>query len=304
MTFFVGHTGIVRLRRSSSDETALLATIEEGEINPTLNRVSFAGSEDDLLTGDQLIISTSDSRGLAFLDPSAWPTSNTVQRFFRAYININAVGGIRFYDRFLDAINNNRANEIQLNPSFGASIEIEIVIRDSRYNSLGSVTSYEINTDRSAIETTSLSDKFRNQYAAGLISGNGSIECLFNVGSVRDTAEEPALFLLQTIQRLDVGSELSALLSLSPVEEPRDLTVFAAPSNEVFYELQAVITRAGVTINADSIVSCSIDFLTTGPFRVKVGVPTEYILKEDDDLIEVEENQETGLGFLLQEITD
>jgi hypothetical protein len=35
-----------------------------------------------------------------------------------------------------------------------------------------------------------------------------------------------------------------------------------------------------------------------------VGVPNEYILKEDFDLIEVEENQETGLGFLLQEITD
>ena len=52
------------------------------------------------------------------------------------------------------------------------------------------------------------------------------------------------------------------------------------------------------------LISCSIDFLTTGEFRVKVGVPSEYILKEDADLIELEANQETGLGFLLQEVTD
>lgn len=301
MTFFVGHTGFVRLRRRSVEETELKFTVEAGEVNTVLNRLYFDGSEENLITGDQIFISTDDPRGLAFFSPSAWPTSLQVQQYLRAYVNVNAVGGLRFFDRFADAVNNNRDAEIRLATDFGSPIEATIVVRDSRYNSLGSVVSYEINTDRAAIETTSLSDKFRQQYSAGLISGNGSIECLFSYETVLD--EEAPLFLLQTIQRLEVGSELSMLLSLSPVDEERN-PLLAASSNEVFYELQAVITRAGVTVAADRLISCSIDFLTTGEFRVKVGVPTEYILKEDADLIELEENQETGLGFLLQEVTD
>jgi len=300
MTFFVGHTGMVRLRRRSIEEIDLPITIDANDANVILNRLYFEGSEDNILTGDQLFISTTDSRGLAFFDSSAWPTSSTVQKFIRVYVNVNAVGGLRFFDRFVDAVNNNREAEISLNADFGSPIDATIVVRDSRYNSLGSVVSYDLNTDRGAIETTSLSDKFRQQYSAGIISGSGSIECLFEYRSTTD--EEAPLFLLQTIQRLEVGSELGMILSLTPPEGER--SNFSASSNEVFYELQAVITRAGVTVSSDALIRCSIDFLTTGDFRVRVGVPNEYILKEDFDLIETEENQETGLGYLLQEVTD
>ena len=301
MTFFVGHTGFVRLRRRSIEESELEFTVDAGEANTILNRLYFDGSEENLLTGDQVFISTRDPRGLAFFSPSAWPTSLQVQPFLRAYINVNAVGGIRFFDRFNDAVNNNREAEIKLSSSFGAPIDIGIIVRDSRFNTLGSVVSYEMNTDRGAIETTSLSDRFRQQYSAGLISGSGSIECLFSYETALD--EEAPLFLLQTIQRLDVGSELGMLLSLSPTKEPRS-SLFSASDNEIYYDLQAVITRAGVTVTADRLISCSIDFLTTGDFRIQVGIPTEYILKEDADLIELEESQDTGLGYLLQEVTD
>lgn len=300
MTYFVGHTGMVRLRRRSLEDTDLPIVVDASQVNTTLNRLYFDGSEENILTGDQLFIETTDDRGLVFFAASAWPTSLQVQKYLRVYVNVNALGGLRFFDKFVDAVNNNRDNELTLSANFDPSIAASITIRDSRYNTLGSVISYDINTDRAAVETTSLSDKFRQQYSAGLISGSGSIECLFNYETVGD--EEVPLFLLQTIQRLEVGSELGMLLSLSPPEGER--SNFGASSNEVFYELQAVITRAGVTVRSDALIACSIDFLTTGEFRVKVGVPNEYILKEDFDLIETEENQETGLGFLLQEITD
>ena len=291
---------MVRLRRRSIEEIDLPMTVAEDDANTNLNRLYFEGSEDNILTGDQLFISTTDGRGLAFFDVSAWPTITTVQNFIRVYVNVNAVGGLRFFNRFADAINNNREAELSLATGFGAPIEASIVVRDSRYNSLGSVVSYDLNTDRGAIETTSLSDKFRQQYSAGIISGSGSIECLFEYRTTVD--EEAPLFLLQTIQRLEVGSELGMILSLTPPSEDR--RDFSASANEVFYELQAVITRAGVTVSSDALIRCSIDFLTTGDFKVRVGIPSEYILKEDFDLIETEENQETGLGYLLQEVTD
>lgn len=301
MTFFVGHQGFVRLRRRSAEAVELVFNAEAGEVNPLLNRLYFDSSENNLLTGDQLFISTQDPRGLAFFAASAWPGINQVQSFIRAYVNVNAVGGVRFFNTFADAINNNREAELSLSASFGTPIAASAVLKDSRYNTLGSVVSFDINTDRGAIETTSLSDKFRQQYSAGLISGSGSIDCLFSYVALTD--EEAPLFLLQTIQRLEVGSEINMLLSLSSADNDNS-TLFSPSGNEIFYELQAVITRAGVNVSADKLVSCSIDFLTTGEFRLKVGVPDEYVLKEDGDLIELEANQDTGLGFLLQEVTD
>ena len=106
--------------------------------------------------------------------------------------------------------------------------------------------------------------------------------------------QEVPLFLLQVINRLGVGSEFGALLSISSVEES------ASFREEVYYDIQAVVTRAGVTVAADALVSCSIDFVTTGEFKLRVGVPPEYILKEDNDAIYLEQS----LDYLLKEVTD
>jgi hypothetical protein len=303
-----------------------------------LNRFSFEESSDNLITGDLLEISTEDPRGLLFIPatfwsipgPSvvgysevAWSSGSTsglsgwsdddittstdlppngydefrlsdyiIANNIRAYGNINAVGGVRLFEDFSDAINNERANEYELAGFYGEPIQIEIGVRDTRYNTLGSVTSFEINTDRAAMETTSLSDKFKQQYSAGLLSGNGSIECLFSYETIGE--QDIPLFLLQVINRLDVGSAFKALLSISSVDESISFR------QEVYYDIEAVVTRAGVTVNSDALVACSIDFVTTGDFKLRVGVPPEYILKEDADFVLLEQ----GLDYLLKEITD
>jgi hypothetical protein len=291
MTFFVGHTGIVRLQRNASN--SFPAIISPADVNTSLNRFSFENSEDNLITGDLVEISTTDARGIDFLPSSFWglPEGQKANNA-KAVVNVNNVGGIRLYRDFADAINNVRAQEVSLSSFAGADLSTSIAVRDTRYNTLGSVTSFEINTDRGAMETTSLSDVFRQQYSAGLLSGNGSIECLFSYETT-GVAETP-LLLLQIINRLDIGSSFKALLSLSSVEKTATFT------EEVYYEVDAVITRAGVTVTADSLVSCSIDFVTTGEFKLRIGVPSEYILKEDNDAIYLEQS----LDYLLQEVTD
>jgi hypothetical protein len=282
MTFFVGHAGAIRLQRGG--QNVINASVVPDDVNILLNRFSFDGSENDLITGDLIEIETSDPRGIVFVSGA---TEN-----YRAYANVNAVGGIRLFPNFIDAVNNERANEIELVAFPGDPILIDVGIKDTRHNTLGSVTSFEINTDRAAIETTSLSDSFRQQYSAGLINGNGSIECLFSYETL--APEETPLFLLQVINRLRVGSAFNALLSISSTER--------APAfiEEVFYDIEAVVTRTGVTVTSDAIVSCSIDFVTTGDFRLRIGTPSEYILKEDDDAIYIEQS----LDYLLQEATD
>lgn len=289
MTFFVGHTGAVKLQRGG--ENTIEAIVLPDDVNTLLNRFSFENSDDNLITGDLVEISTEDARGLAFISSSFWTDSGDTKNA-RAYINVNSAGGIRLFNTFVDAINNERSNEILLASFAGAAISIRIGIRDTRYNTLGSVTSFEINTDRAAMDITSLSDPFRQQYSAGLLSGNGSIECLFSYETVG--ASEVPLFLLQVINRLDVGSNFRALLSLSSVEQSASFV------EEVYYDIEAVVTRTGVTVTADSLVACSIDFVTTGEFKIRVGVPPEFILKEDNDAIYLEQS----LDYLLQEVTD
>ena len=291
MAVFVGHQGNVRLRRGSSSEDGLITdVILSDDVNTALNRLNFDKSLDNLITGDRVDITTEDSRCLVFLPSSFW-NSNTTEDSASVYINVNAAGGLRLFNSFQDAVNNNRATEIVLTEFAGNPLDIEINVRDVSYNILGNVSGYTLNTEREAIDVTALADKFRKQYAAGLITGAGTIDCLFDYGTTG--IKEPPVLLLQLIHRIDIGSEFDLALYLT------DST--SNPLNQtVYYEMKAMVTRAGVTIEDNAVVSCAVDFITTGEIRLLIGEPAGYVLKEDDDRIELEQS----LGYLLKEVED
>lgn len=291
MAIFIGHQGNVRLRRGTRLPSATLSdSIIPDDVNVTLNRLSFDSALDNLLTGDRVDIRTSDPRGLICFSESSW-SSGQVQNTISAYVNVNAVGGLRFFTTFANSVNNNRSEELSLYQFTGDQIEIIVDVRDVSYNILGSVTSYEFSADREAIDTTALSDKFKYQYSAGLLSGSGRIETLFDPTSSGVT--ESNLLMLQLIQRLDIGSEFDLALYLSDKDiDPHE--------ESIFYDLTAVITKAGVSVTTDDTINCTIDFVTTGELRLLVGRPSDYILKEDEDRISLEQS----LDFLLQEVED
>ncbi len=199
MTFFLGSQGNVRLRRGT--EVALGSLAEQvisDDISTTLNRIGTANGIDNLFTGDKVDIETTDARKLLFIPASNW-SSGTVQDTYSTFVNVNAAGGLRLYPTFADAVNNNRQNEIALQTFSGDPIAVTIAVRDIGSNILGDVTSYEFNASREQVDTTSLSDKFKNQYNAGLISGSGRIECVFN--NATDGARETSLLMLQLIHQ-------------------------------------------------------------------------------------------------------
>lgn len=291
MTFFLGTKGNVRLKRGSSNPLANLDDqIVPDDINLTLNRLSFDKALDNILTGDRVDILTTDPRGLVCFPGATW-SDGLVNNGVSAYVHVNAAGGLRFFDSFQDAVNNNRANELPLAAFAGDPLPIVVRIRDVSYNILGCVQSYEFSTDRDTIDTTTLNDKFRQQFSAGLISGSGRIECAFDYQT--SGVKEAPLLMLQLIQRVDVGSEFDLALYLT------DQTVDPTVEN-IFYELQAMVVRSGVSVRAGDIIDCTIDFVTTGEVRLLVGKPGDYILKEDIDRIELDQS----LDFLLQEERD
>ena len=291
MTYFIGHHGRIKLKRKS--QTAFTTAVNPNDVNTTLNRFSFDGSLENLLTGDKLVITTGDSRGLDFMPSSTWPDGGgaTLNQLV-LYSNINAMGGIRLFNTFSDAINNVRANEYPLEAFTGAPIEISVRILGSVERVLGDVNGFSFNTDRESIETTSLNDKFKRMLSAGLISGGGSIDCLF--GATADSQTENSLLMLQLINRVELGSEFSCFLQLVD----SGVGIYSA-AQDIYYEFDAMITRSGVEVRADALISCAIDFVTTGEIKLLVGRPSGYILKEDTDRVLKED-----LHALLTEETD
>jgi hypothetical protein len=291
MTFFLGTKGNVRLRRATSVLiSALQDQIDPSDVNTSLNRFSFDSAGDNLLTGDRVDISTSDPRGLVCFTAAAWTTA-VVESSISAYVNVNAAGGLRFFPSFADAVNNTRANELALYAFTGEPIPIECRVRDVSYSVLGNVINYTLATDREAIDITTLNDKFRQLYSAGILSGSGSITCAFDYTTTGAT--EAPLLMLQLIQRLELGSAFDCALYLT------DKGVDAGVNN-VFYQFDAMVTKAGVEVRAGDIIDCTIDFVTTGEIKLLIGSIEDYILKEDEDRI----NLEQSLDFLLKETED
>lgn len=290
MTYFLGNYGKIKLRRKSPGSFS--STVSPADVNTVLNRFGLEGSVENLLTGDQLVISTTDARGLDFLPTSTWPDGGgTTQNQVVAYANVNAIGGVRLFETFSQAINNDRSVEYPLEAFTGAAIPVTIQIYGSVERVLGDVTGYTFNTDREALDATSMSDRFKKMYSAGLISGSGSIDCIFNTEN--SGLVENSLLMLQLINRTDLGSEFSCFLQL--VED----SVYST-AKDVYYEFNAMVTKAGIEVRSDQAISCVIDFVTTGDIRLLIGEPSGYILKEDDDRIRLQQN----LDFLLTEVTD
>ena len=290
MTYFLGQYGKVKLRRKAAG--TFISSVLPADVNTILNRFGFDGSVENILTGDQLVITTSDPRGLDFLPSSTWPDGGgaTLNQVV-AYCNINAIGGIRLFETFSAAINNDRSVEYPVEAFTGDAIEISVQIYGSVERVLGDVRSYTFNTDRESLETTTMSDRFKRMYSAGLISGSGSIDCIFNTSN-SGLVENP-LLMLQLINRTDIGSEFDCYLQLTEDD--------AYPTaQDIYYEFQAMITRTGIEVAPDQTINCAIDFVTTGDIKLLIGEPSGYILKEDTDRLRLQQN----LDFLMTEVTD
>jgi hypothetical protein len=291
VTYFLGTKGNVRLRRNN--EVSLASVVRDADVTTVLNRVGFEGAIENLLTGDRVTISTEDPRGLLFFQTSSWVDGEGVeQRRISAFINVNAAGGLRFFPTFVDAVNNNRAAELAVKSFAGDPILVSITVRDLAENVLGDVTSYQFNTDRESLDTTTLSDRFRRMYSAGLISGAGTIDCEFNY--LTSGVKETPLLMLQLINRVDIGSQFDCLLSITDSSNDPNVA-------DIYYEFEAMVTRSGIEVAAADIISCRVDFVTTGEIRLLVGRPSGYILTESDDRIAL--NQDS-LSYLLTETED
>jgi hypothetical protein len=291
--FLTGEGGCVQLRRSTGD--VLESVVTPADVNTVINRFGFDGVESNVVPGDRVEISTDDPRGLVFIDPSWWP-DGVVHHSAMFYAHVNAAGGMRIYRSFSDAINNDRGKAASVATFAGSPVPIRVDVRDTGHHPLGGVAQFTFNTDRSAVDTTSLGDLFTEHYSAGTLTGSGTLDCYFQASrqlcSKTNSAEgELSMLLPQIIMRTELGAQFDAILQMVGRSDSEQA---------VFYELRAIATRTGITVTPTGLIQVAMDFVTTGEFRLRIGDPAGYILKEDFDRIA----QEQDLDFLLMEPTD
>lgn len=308
MTVFAGHYGQVEIKRlGGSGELSLRLSPE----NLFVSRKRFSLGDANglpvpsnvITTGDRVRISTNDARGLPFrLYTNAAnttyidnPGAGSLPLEF--FANIDAMGGIRMYRSFNDAINNPGTGYLAVPLSTAASSppwDVTVTLVQGGFHRVGQVQGFTFSTDRESTDITSLGDKFKD-FSQSAIFGGGSVDCLFSFKNVSN--EEIPLALCELVQKIEIGARFSGKFYLL---EPRVQQIPGYGSLEgVWYEVNGIMTKAGVTVRADQIVECSFDFITAGSFALKSGAaPVE--LTTENDVIMGNDSDLAELGLILE----
>jgi len=285
MSIYLGTSGKIELLRKF-DGTELTSVVNTSDVNAARKRLSFDFQRGQLITGDQIEITSTNEAALSFIDSYA-------KTSVKKYINVDGIGGIRLYDNFADAINGLITNATTL-ATPASNIPIRVAVENSDFRLLAQVKGFELNTERETVDTTTLSEDFRSQLST-LMSGSGSMTCFWEYTGER-TNDLPQ-YLLNLILRTKVGSHFRGKFYLKAATgNAPDL------NDEIWYEFEGVLTACALQFTPDEAVEITADFITTGAIDLRaVLTPTAALLQEDGDDIRLDQD---GAAKLLLESTE
>lgn len=288
MSVYLGNYGQVELRRVS-DASQKASVVNPGDVNVARRRFSFDFDTGFLNSGDQLELTTTNGVPLAFIDPSGWAV-NQRQTSGSWYVHVDELGGLRLYSTFDESLSGLVADAVPLT-AISNDIPITAKIVNAVPNILAQTTYFELSTNREVADTTGLGEEFRSQHS-GLISGSGSFRAFWEYlpqGSRRESAH----YLLQLAVRTEVGSKFTARLYLKygPADGPA-----SSDNDQLWYDIEGVITQAGVNFSTDNVVEITADFITTGPIRLLTRTfNLSKVLQENNGDIRLEQDASSAL---------
>ena len=274
MANYLGDQGDILLQRQS-DKVPVTFELLKDDINVNVNRFSVDRAR-SFITGDRLRIQTLDGSPLELVANNPGGASSPD---ITAFVNVNAVGGLRLYGDFKNSIedNKNAAFTVQM---ISADTHVRINLESGTdFLCCGQVQDYQITTRRENLDTTSLSDQYREQYEHGLIEGQGRFTAFFpildelcnrkNMSGEELTSE----YFTRLVMRLTYGSDFSArfILYQNPEVGGRD----------IWYECNdCIVNNVSVTVSPKELLIADIDFVTSGPFVLRIGQLLSVILLE------------------------
>ena len=203
------------------------------------------------------------------------------------------MGGIKLYETFAAALAGEVTDALTLTaPS--STKDIMIRTRNTRFRPLAKITEFEITTTRDTVDVTNLGEEFRQQYENGLISGQGTIQTIwqhrnFQGDTVDFISPEFPVYLSQLLVRMQQGADFEGRFYV--YHDP------SATTNSVWYQSMCVVTNVAVSVPASGLVEARIEFVTNGEIKLHNGVPPSFLLLENSDKI----LQEDGDGILLED---
>ena len=278
MTVYLGNFGCIELKRAAGQAAEM--TLLDGDVSVEKRR--FSPEQDFLgtfISGDQVDIATVDGSILHLIEGHNFND-------WRGFVFMDALGGMRLYDKFQDAVSGEITNAVPL-ISWPNRQNLSIKTRGDTFTPLAKVTSYDFTTERETISTDHLGAQFKEQYEAGLISGQGSIDCFwehrFDVcdDSLCITGVEFSAYLAQLCIRLTQGADFFGRFFV--------YRGAGADENSVWYESECVVTSCSIAVDATQAITSTIQFVTTAEFKLLTGRPPAYLIQED------------GISLVLQE---
>ena len=285
MSIYFGSTGFIELKRDALN-SQIGTSINPADVNTTKKRFSVDKVSGSLITGDQIEIETVDGSNLELLSGHSFPD-------LRKYIHIDDMGGIRLYNTFASALTGEVADALTLTaPSSTKNILIHT--RNTRFRPLAKITEFEITTTRDTVDVTNLGEEFRQQYENGLISGQGTIQTIWQHRNFQNdtpgfASPEFPVYLSQLLVRMQQGADFEGRFYIYHDQ--------SATTNSVWYQSMCVVTNVAVNVPASGLIEARIEFVTNGEIRLHNGVPPSFLLLENSDKI----LQEDGDGILLED---
>ena len=276
MTVFLGNSGKVFLTCKGTDRPWYTA-VDPSDVRADINRFSVDFAHEQFITGDRLEITTTSGEDLNWVnDPAA---DSSITRF----AHIDQAGGIRLYQTFDQSLIGSPDDCVNLiTPSVKQGCKIEVVGNDES-RCLADVTAFQITTSRETINTTHLGAQYRKQYEAGLIQGQGQVECFWTKPDVCDPGyvaeSEFTSYLARLCLRLIHGAAFHGYFFIYTGD--CDVEGF---ERSVWYECETcIVTNVAVTVTPTQAVKATVDFVTSGPITLREGYLPAFLELEQSE---------------------
>ena len=273
MTVYFGQSGEIAISRDSASG-GFNTDLDPADVNTTTKRFGVDHSLASLISGDRVEISTVDGSTLELVSGHSYPDGAW-------YVHIDKADGIRLFNTFEKAVRGLTADALTLvTPS--STKEINIKTKNDRYRFVANVKEFEITTNRDQVDTTTLGREFRDQYDSGLISGQGSMTCLweydydhapFSEGQTIGIYPELPVYLAQLVVRLQQGADFDGRFYIHRNTDDKKQTVY--------YQSKCIVTNAALSVAATNEIETRIEFVTSGEIQLNIGAPDSYLLQED-----------------------
>lgn len=285
MSVYLGTHGEIELQRQFGD-SEIRGTINTSDVNATEKRFSFDFEHGQLLTGDEIEITSTDDSALDFIDSY---TDTSVKKF----IHVDELDGVRLYDSFANAINGGTTNATDL-AAPGDNIPIRVKVENTGYRVLAQVNGFELNTERETVDTTTLSDEFRSRIST-LMSGSGRMSCFWEYTG--DTIKELPNYLVELALRTQVGSQFKARFYLKRTDHNPG-GVADNDNDEIFYQFTGVLTACAVQFAPDNTVQIQADFISTGTIQLRMNLEVrDKLTQENGDELQTEQDDSDAIAL-------